>query len=74
MGYEPVLHIFPECSPVFPYNFMCVCPRSSGHACLSNTLSLLLFNICLMPSITVGSPVQSICYDAGDGESFLGPL
>lgn len=67
-------HIFFECSPFFLYHFIYLSPRSSSHTCLNNTLSLLLFNICFMPSITVGSPVQSICYDAGDGEIFPGRL
>lgn len=33
--------------------------KSSGHTCLNNSLSLLLSKICLVPSISVGSPMQS---------------
>lgn len=33
--------------------------KSSGHTCLNNSLSLLLSKICLVPSILVGSPMQS---------------
>lgn len=70
MVYEPVLHLFFECSLIFPYHYMYVRSKSSSHSHLNNTFSLLLFKIHPVPSITVGSPVQSTCYDAGCGKSF----
>lgn len=69
MCYESVL----LCSPIFPHNFVCVCPRSSGHTSLRNTPSFL-FSIFLMSSVRGGFPVQSICYNTGDSESFPGSL
>lgn len=54
---------------IFPYRFVRVCPRSSIHTSLNNTFSCSLFSVCLMPRITMKFPVQSFCYDIGDGES-----
>lgn len=74
MDYEPVLHLFFECSSISPSHFISVHSKSSGHTCLNNSLSLLLSKICLVPSISVGSAVQSTCYDVGGGVGFPRPL
>lgn len=74
MDYEPVLHLFFECSSISPSHFIRVHSKSSGRTCLNKSISLLLSQICLVPSISVGSPVQSNCYDVGGGGGFPWPL